>query len=140
MRRLSILLALSLLGAALAGFAASPVVRAPGVSVSDRAMREEISALAANPGLQCYLSAMTGEFYRSGGGHDSLSAAATANWTKLRVESAVIIDYVDHHGGTPTSADLATARAALEQEFTAAAAARQYRCATSAAADSTAIS
>ncbi len=134
MRRLSILLALSLVGAALAGFAASPVVRAPGVSVSDRAMREELSALAANPGLQCYLSAMTGQFYRSGGGHDSLSAAATANWTKLRVESAVIIDYVDRHGGTPTAADLTTARAALEQEFNAAAAARQYRCGTSPAA------
>ena len=129
-RRLVVLLVLSLVGAGAFGFTnASSGVNVNGANLSASTLRSEFGAIAATPSLQCYLSYVQQVGLTPGAGGGSLAAAGAAAWANLRVEGLAIDQTVRTHlHYTPDAAALKLARASLESELTQAAASSQPPC------------
>lgn len=128
MRRLSLLLIVSLIGAALVGLFGAPALRVAGNTVSDQTLRSELAVIHATPALQCYLTALSNAGFNPAAGGSALEAQGVTAWTGQRVEGQAIMDFVEKHTGAPTASDLATARTTIEDEFAQAASAKSYQC------------
>lgn len=130
MRRLVVLLVVALVGVSLYGLN----VRAGGLrvnaeSVSGVTMRAELAAIAANPNLQCYLSALSAASEVPGAGGDTLNAAGASAWTDARVQGLTIASYVTstlHHHFS--ASDLVNAQNSLEGELTQQVSAHSLTC------------
>lgn len=130
MRRLVVLFVVALVGVSLYGLN----VRAGGLrvnaeSVSGATMRAELAAIAANPNLQCYLSALSATSEAPGAGGDTLNAAGASAWTDARVQGLTIASYVTstlHHHFS--AGDLVSAQNSLEGELTQQVSAHSLTC------------
>ena len=120
----------ALLGAGVYGVTnASSGIRVSGASVSASALRSELSAIAATPTIQCYLSALNSASFARGAGGATMAATGAAAWANLRVEGLAIGQYVREHFHYRASAqDLALATSSLEGEMTTAASHSQLNC------------
>jgi hypothetical protein len=127
MRRLVALFVIAVLGAGVLGIVSAPAVRVDGSSVSHREMTAELSAIATNQTLQCFLTAMNQKSFVAGAGADTITSNGASAWTNLRVEGLVVNNYMatKYH---PSSLDLANAKQALEAEMAQAAVRAQYNC------------
>jgi hypothetical protein len=123
-RRLVAFLVIALLGAAAFGLTStSSGLNVNGTAVSSATFRSELAAIAASPGMQCYLHALNPVSFTSGGGGDTMSAAGAASWANFRLEGVAITKYVtDHLNFDPSQQTLVAAKASLESEMTEAAA------------------
>lgn len=130
MRRLVILLVLALIGATAFGLTGvSSGVSVNGTSISNAALRSELSVVAATPIVQCYLEGLGAVNYAKGGGGSSIVETGAAAWTNLRIEGVAIDEYVtSHFKFHATAADLATAKSSLEGELTQAATTESLTC------------
>jgi hypothetical protein len=129
-RRLIALLVVALVGAGVYGWSgASSGVQVGATRVAASTLRTELTAIAASPTLQCFLTALGSSSYGSGSGGDTLSASGAAAWTELRVEGLAIDQYVQSHFSfAPSAYQLRLASSSLEAELTQAATSRQYTC------------
>ena len=123
-RRLVVLLVLSLAGAAAFGLSnASSGVNVDGASISASTLRSEFASLTASPNDACYFEYLVQAGLTNGGGDASITAAGAAAWLNLRVEGLAIVQYVRakfHY--TPDAAARTAATSSLENEMTQAAA------------------
>lgn len=98
-------------------------------AVSNYTLSAELSAIAHNPDLECYINALDPTSYTLGAGGDSVNASAAAVWANLRVEGLAINEYVTtilkYH---PDAAQLAAAKTSLESEMTEEAANSSPKC------------
>lgn len=120
MRRLVALFVVALLGAAFYGVSGS----SSGLSVdhqgvSSYTLSSELSAIAQNKNLGCFVSALDPTTYAAGAGRDSVTTRAAAVWANLRVEGLAINQYVTSTlKYQPDAAQLAAAKVSLENELT----------------------
>jgi hypothetical protein len=129
-RRLVALFVVALIGATLFGLSNS----SSGVSVnhdtiSASTLRSELTTIAANPTLSCYINALDPSEYTSGAGGDTMKLSGAAAWANLRVEGLAI----DHYVRTtmkyvPDAKELVSAKASLEGEMTQQATAKSTTC------------
>ncbi len=133
MRRVLLVLVLSVFGAGWYGLAGSSTALAVnGSSLSNAALASELHALADNPGLFCYYSSLAAVALAepaAGNLKDTVTASGTAAWVNLRVEGLAVDNYVKktfHYVATPS--ELAAATSALEGELTQAAAQESQTC------------
>ncbi len=136
MRRLVVLLVLSLFGATLYGLSnTSSGISVNGTALSNSDFRSELSAISTNLNLQCYVAALNPVNYAPGAGGATIAATGAAAWANLRVEGIAIEQYVattlNFH---PSAAVLAQAKTSLEGELTQSALSRHYRCPSSSSA------
>ena len=121
---------MALVGAGVFGLSsASSGLSVDGTTVSARAFRAELTAIATTPALQCYVTALSPANYAPGAGAATMSASGAAAWTNLRVEGLAILQFVHsqfHYAAR--SQDLAVAESSLEGEMTQAAAASRLSC------------
>jgi hypothetical protein len=127
-RRLSLLLIVSLVGASLVGLFGAPALRVAGSTVSDQELRSELAVIHATPALQCYLTALSNAGFNPAAGGSALEAQGVTAWTGQRVEGQALMAFVEKHNGAPTASALTAARQSIEDEFTQAAAAKSYQC------------
>lgn len=125
-----LLLVVALVGAGWYGLAGSTTALAVnGTSVSESALRAELTAISTHPTLLCYLSSLAGVGIEPGAGRDTVTAAGEAAWSNFRVEGLAIDEYVrtylKYH---VTAADLASATSSLEGELTQAASQASQNC------------
>ncbi len=129
MRRLTLLIVVALVGAALYGASGiSSGVVVDGQSVPASTVRSELAAIEGNANLACYLGVLSSTSFARAGG-DYLAANAAAAWTSMRVEGAAVAQYVtDHFAHHLSAAELAQGRSSLEAEMTTAATNQQAAC------------
>jgi hypothetical protein len=129
-RRLVVLIVISLVGAGLYGWSSSTTaVSAAGSRVSNSTFLAELGVIAKTPTLQCYLDALSRTSLGPGAGGDTATASSAAVWANLRIQGLSVADYVRttfHYA--PSAAALAQAESSLEGELTAAATSAQYTC------------
>ncbi len=135
MRRIVALLVIALLGATLYGLSTySSGLSVNGATVSNATFRSELAAISSNATLECYVSILDPASYAAGAGGASVNAAGAAAWANLRVEGIAIVDYatrtLKYH---PDAAQLAKAKASLEDELNEASASSSSPCSGSAA-------
>jgi hypothetical protein len=129
-RRLVALFVVALLGAAFYGISGS----SSGVSVdhqgiSSYTLSAELSAIAQNANLACYVSSLDPTTYSPGAGGDSVTTSAAAVWTNLRVEGLAINQYVTTTlKYRPDAAQLAAAKVSFTNELTQEAANATTKC------------
>ena len=130
MRRLVALFVVALLGAGLYGLSSSSSgISVNHVTVSSSTLRSELSTIAQNPTLECYVAVLDPSNFAGGAGGDSMTTAGAAAWTNLRVEGIAIDHYVTTSlKYVPTAKELATAKNSLEGEMTQAATAASKTC------------
>ena len=130
MRRLVALFVLALLGATLYGVSnSSSGIDVNHQRVAANTFRTELSAIAHNETLQCFISALDPTDYALGAGGNSIKATGAAAWADLRVEGLAVNQYVtDDEHYVPNAAQLAAAKTSLEQEMTEAATEHSYTC------------
>lgn len=130
MRRLVVLFVAALIGVSAYGLSArAGGVRVNGESLSGSSMRAELSAIAASPPLQCYLSALSASGMSAGAGGDTLAAAGATAWVDARVQGMTISSYVSgtlHH--VISSSEMVKAQSSLELEMTQQVAAQSRSC------------
>ncbi|HVB52326.1 MAG TPA: hypothetical protein VND89_11395 [Acidimicrobiales bacterium] len=130
MRRLVALFVIALLGAALYGLSGS----SSGISVdhgtvSGPTLRSELTTIANNKTLECYINLLIPSDFASGAGGDSMKVAGASAWMNLRVEGIAIDHYVKTKlKYVPNAKALAAAKLSLEGEMTQAAAAKPITC------------
>ena len=134
-RRLVAFLVVALVGATIFGLtSASSGLGVNGARVSGNTFRSELTAIAATPALQCYLTALDPVSFVSGGGATTFAASGAAAWANLRIEGIAITQYATAHlKYHPSAARLAAAKTSLESQLTQAATAKQFNCPGSAA-------
>lgn len=125
----------ALLGASLYGVSGlSSGVSVNHESVSSSNLNSELSAIAHNKTLECYIDSLDPTTYTVGAGGDSLKASSSRAWVNLRVEGLAINQYVttrwNYH---PDAAQLAAAKTSLISELTEEASANSLSCPGSAA-------
>lgn len=123
-RRLVVLLVISLVGAGAFGFSnASSGLNVNGATLSASTFRSELAAIATTPDTQCYFSYLAQVGMTPGAGGGSLAATGAAAWSNLRVEGIAIVQYVRaKFRYLPDAAALKLATSSLEGELTQAAA------------------
>jgi hypothetical protein len=98
-------------------------------SVSSSSLNAELSAIAHNKTLECYIESLDPTTYSPGAGGDSLKTSAARVWVNLRVEGLAIDQYVttkwNYH---PDAAQLAAAKTSLVGELTEEAKANSLSC------------
>jgi hypothetical protein len=129
-RRLVALFVIALLGAGVYGLTGSSSgLTVDNTSISGVTFRTELSAIAHNNTLQCFITALAPMNYAPGAGGYSIKAAGAAAWANLRVEGLAIDQYVTkklkYH---PTSSALVQATSSLEGEMTQQASANKLTC------------
>ncbi|MGA2123250.1 MAG: hypothetical protein ABSG58_02375 [Acidimicrobiales bacterium] len=130
MRRLVALFVLALIGASIYGISGlSSGVSVNHQSVSGSSLNAELSAIAHNKTLECYIDSLDPTTYSAGAGGDSLKSSAARAWVNLRVEGLAINQYVttkwNYH---PDPAQLAAAKSSLVGELTQEASANSLSC------------
>ncbi|MGC2167554.1 MAG: hypothetical protein WA580_00460 [Acidimicrobiales bacterium] len=130
MRRLVALFVLALIGASIYGVSGlSSGVSVNHQSVSGSNLSAELSAIAHNKTLECYIDSLDPTTYSAGAGGDSLKSSSARAWVNLRVEGLAINQYVttkwSYH---PDAAQLAAAKTSLISEFTEEASANSLSC------------
>jgi len=129
-RRLVVLLVLSLVGAAAFGLSnTSSGINVNGTHLSASTFRSELTAIATTPNIGCFLYAIDPVNFHNGAGGGSLAAAGAAAWSNLRVEGLAIDQFVKskfHY--VASTAALALATTSLETEMTQAATSRPVTC------------
>lgn len=129
MRRITALFVIALVLAVLVGRSSvSSGVSVNGATVSGAEVRAELSAIAASPTLQCYLTAIAPASFAAGGGSSTMAASGVAAWSNLRVEGMAIDQYVRSRLHYVPGSDLVKAQASLEFEMSQAAAANSLSC------------
>jgi hypothetical protein len=134
-RRLVALFVVALIGASLYGVSGlSSGVSVNHESVSTSTVNAELSAIAHNKVLACYIESLDPTTYTAGAGGDSLKASSSRVWVNLRVEGLAINQYVtakwNYH---PDAAQLAAAKTSLISELNEEATANSLTCTGSAA-------
>jgi hypothetical protein len=129
-RRLVALLVVALLGAGIFGLSSeSSGLNVNGTTVSGQTFRAELTAIAATPAMQCYLTALNPVSFQPGGGSATMAASGAAAWANFRIEGVSITKYVTEHlKYHATAQGLAQAKTSLIDEMTSAATAKQYTC------------
>ena len=129
MRRITALFVIALVLAVLVGRSSmSSGVSVNGTTVSAAEVRAELSAIAASPTLQCYLTAIAPASFSPGGGSSTMAASGVAAWSNLRVEGMAIDQYVRSRLHYAPGSDLVKAEGSLEFEMSQAAAANSLNC------------
>ena len=129
MRRITALFVIALVLAVLVGRSAiSSGVSVNGSTVSGTEVRAELSAIAASPTLQCYLTAIAPASFAAGGGSSTMAASGVAAWSNLRIEGMAIDQYVRGQLHYVPGSDLVKAQTSLELEMSQAAASNQLSC------------
>jgi hypothetical protein len=121
-RRLIVLLVISLVGAAALGLSSfSTGLNVNGTVVSGKTFRVELAAIATTPNLECYLTALDPVNFTPGAGGASLPTSGAAAWSNLRIEGLAISQAVRQQFRHVTSAsELASSKVSLEAELTSA--------------------
>jgi hypothetical protein len=129
-RRLVAFLVVALLGAGFFGLSSeSSGLNVNGTTVSGQTFRGELTAIAATPAMQCYLTALNPVSFAPGGGSATMAATGAAAWANFRIEGISITKYVTQHlKYHATAQGLAQAKTSLLNEMTSAASAKQYTC------------
>jgi len=129
-RRLVALFVVALLGAALYGLSGSSSgISVDRLTVSGPTLRSELTTIANNKTLACYINLLIPSNFASGAGGDSMKVVGASAWMNLRVEGIAIDHYVKTKlKYVPNAKELATAKSSLEGEMTQAAAAKATTC------------
>ena len=129
------LFVLALIGASIYGVSGlSSGVSVNHQTVSGSTLDAELSAIAHNKTLECYIDSLDPTTYSPGAGGDSLKSSSASTWVNLRVEGLAINQYVtakwNYH---PDAAQLADAKTSLVGELNEEASANSLSCPGSAA-------
>lgn len=129
MRRITALFVIAIVVAVLVGRSSiSSGVSVNGATVPATELRAELSAIAASPPLQCYLTAIARAGFTAGGGASTMAASGVAAWSNLRIEGMAIDQYVRSRLHYRPESDLVKAKYSLESEMTQAAASNSLSC------------
>lgn len=130
MRRLVAFFVLALVVAGLYGLSnASSGISVNHQRVDGATFRAELTSIAQNNTLDCFVTALDPTNFAAGSGGDTIAATGAAAWADLRVEGLAINQYVTtklHY--TPDAAELASAKTSLESEMTDQAKANSLTC------------
>jgi len=130
MRRIVVLLVVSLVGAVFAGrLIDTSAVAVNGSKLSDSTMRAELAVLQSHPSYDCYIGALAA-ITTTGDAH-AFSAKGAATWARIQVEGLNVVNYVqNHYHWTISTAVLDKSRAIYATDLANAASAKGVTCAT----------